>query len=222
MLMRLKDRDEGCWYALDVVRQKEYLAGYFLLKMGYETFIPTETRWRKKHPYARRKVEVAFAAVPGCIFVELPPSPPWLTILELPAVAGVLSIGDVPVPVDSKQLGEYRAGQLDGRLVIERVKKPFRVDGVTVQVDRSERSIFVQGRGILRAPKEQKHMRSNHEVREGGQAMIAEGPFRLSSGRVVKISGARARVLLPLFGAEASAEGGVTVSVPLGNLEAVD
>jgi transcription antitermination factor NusG len=221
MLMRRR-KDEATeterWYALDVVRQKEYLAGYILNRMGYPTFIPTETRWRKKNRYAKSKSEIAFAAVPGTIFVQLPLMPPWPRILDLSPVAGVLSIGDVPVPLDTKELWKYRATQLDGRLVVERAKVRGK-GGETLEV--SQRSIFVQGRGILRAPKEQRHMRSKREVKEGGEAMIAEGPFRFFAGRVVKIAGARAKVLLPLFGSKASEDGGVMVTVPLGDLEAV-
>lgn len=212
--MRHDPELHASWYALDVVRQKEYLAGYFINQMGFRTLIPTETRWRKKSRYTKGKVEVPFAAVPGVIFVALPASPPWLRILELSLVTGVLSVGDMPMPLDVGELMRYMAGQLDGHLVVERVK--VRGKG-GVPVDGSRRSIFVQGRGVLRAPAEQRHMRSNREVKSGGQAMVAEGPFRFTTVTVQKIVGARAKVLLPLFGAD----GGVPMDVPLENLEAV-
>lgn len=211
------DDDDVRWYALDVARQKEYLAGYFLNRMGYPTFIPTETRWRKKNRYTKAKVEIACAAVPGVIFVALPIIPPWGRILGLSLVSAVLSIADTPVAIDTAELWRYRSQQLDGRLVIERVKLRSR----GAEVDRSQRSIFVQGRGILRAPKEQRHMRSKREVHVGGNAVFAEGPFRFVTVKVEKIVGARAQVLLPLFGSSEGAAGGVRMTVPLEDVEAV-
>lgn len=211
--------DDGVrWYALDVARQKEYLAGYILNRMGFETFIPTETRWRKRNRYAKAKVEIAFAAVPGVIFVALPLCPDWLRVMGISVVTGVLSIGDVPTPVDAEELGRYRATQLDGRMVVERRRVRAKGGG---EVERSERLIHVQGRGVLRAPKEQRHMRSNREVHVGEHATIAEGPFRFVTVTVQKIAGERARVLLPLFGADGQEEGGVRMTVPLSDLEAV-
>ena len=66
------------WYALDVVRQKEYLAGRILQRrLGCATFIPTETRWRKPNRFAKSKREVAFAALPGTIFAGFPGGPDW-------------------------------------------------------------------------------------------------------------------------------------------------
>lgn len=208
----------GRWYALDVVRQKEYVAGYILNRMGYATFIPTETRWRRRNRYARAKVEVAFAAIPGVIFVCLPAEPNWPRLLGLSVITGVLSIADVPRPLDAGELWRYRAGQLDGHLVVERVKVVGR-GGVGVW--RSRRSISVQGRGVLRAPPEQRHMRSRREVRVGSQAMVADGPFRYVTVTVQQIVGARAKVLLPLFGSAASPSGGVSVTIAVDQLEAV-
>ncbi|MEO6709867.1 MAG: hypothetical protein ABIP42_09810, partial [Planctomycetota bacterium] len=92
---------------------------------------------------------------------------------------------------------------------VERVKGTHR----GAEVERSQTSIFVQGRGVLRAPKEHKHMKSKREFREGDDVLVTDGPFRYNTVRVKKITGKRATVLLQLFG-------GVEASVPLHDLEA--
>ena len=222
--------EELDWYALEVVRQKEYVAGFLLKRQfGCETFIPTETRWRRRNRYSRRKSEVAYAAIPGVIFAGFPGPPAWFHLMRLPHITGVLSIGDRPATVDGKQLSVYRATQLDGHLVIERVKVSYRGG----EAERSQRFIFVEGRGILRAPQEQRHMRSSatphdphplplpsrgrgaKEFATGEEVRVADGPFRDNNVRVKQIAGARAKVLLPLFG-------GVEATIRLDELEAIE
>jgi transcription antitermination factor NusG len=199
------------WYALEVVRQKEYVAGFLLKRrFGCETFIPTETRWRRRNRYARGKSEIAYAAIPGVIFAGFPGPPAWFHLMALPHITGVLSIGDRPAKVDGKELAAYRETQLDGHLVVERVQVSYRGG----EVDRSRRSIFVEGRGILRAPREQRHMRSHKEFASGEEVRVADGPFRDNNVRVRQIAGARAKVLLPLFG-------GVEATIALDELEAI-
>jgi transcription antitermination factor NusG len=205
------DDDELHWYALDVVRQKEYVAGHLLQRMGCVTFIPTETRWRKQNRFSKSKKEIAFAALPGVVFVGFDGAPKWFDVMNLSLVTGVLSINDAPyrIATATKEWLEYRSTQLDGHLVVERVRVPYR----GTEIDRSQSSIYVQGRGILRAPKEQKHMRTKREFHVGQDAFVADGPFRFSIVTVKKITGARARVLLPLFG-------GTEATIPLQDLEA--
>lgn len=200
------------WYALDVVRQKEYLAGRILQRrMGCATFIPTETRWRKPNRFAKSKREVAFAALPGTIFAGFPGGPDWLKLFDVPLVTGVLSIGDRPMRIrtDDKDWVRYRGSQLDGYLVVERVKGTYKGEAVW----RSQSGIHVQGRGVLRAPKEQQHMRTKKEFAVGDEVMVTDGPLRFNAGKVKRIDGVRATVLMPLFG-------GVETSIPLDGLEA--
>ncbi len=203
--------EELQWYALEVMRQKEYVAG-FLLKRGSacEIFIPTETRWRRRSRYARAKTEFAYAAIPGVIFAGFAGPPAWYHLMRLPHITGVLSIGERPATINAKELAAYRATQLDGHLVIERVRVRYRGG----DVERSRRSIFVEGRGILRAPEEQRHMRSRKEFAMGEEVRVADGPFRDNNVRVKQIAGTRAKVLLPLFG-------GVEATIPLDELEAI-
>jgi len=146
--------DELHWYALDVVRQKEYLAGYFLNKLGCMTFIPTETKFRKKNRYSKGKLEVAHAAIPGTIFVGFPGPPNWFRVMSMHLVNGVLSLprsdgGLLPRRIDtaSREWLHYRGAQIDGQLTVERHCVLHR----GVKVERSVALVHVQGRGVLRS-----------------------------------------------------------------------
>jgi len=156
---RAYDEDELHWYALDVARQKEYVAGYLLNKMGAMTFIPTETKFRKKTHHSKGKIEVAYAAFGGLVFAGFPAAPNWLRIRAIGLINGVLSIPDsqgrvYPRRIDtsSREWINYRARQTDGQLTIERHRMPVRIDGHTVEIERSVPLISVQGKGVIRSP----------------------------------------------------------------------
>lgn len=148
---RTFDDDELHWYALDVVRQKEYVAGYLLQKRGHVTFIPTETRFRKRNRYSKGgKLEVAYAAIPGTIFVGFDGAPNWFEVMNMHLVNGVLSMDNQPHRLDtsSREWLDYRGHQRDGSLVIEKQIIRFRGE----DVERTAALIHMQGRGVLRSP----------------------------------------------------------------------
>lgn len=145
------DDDELHWYAIDVVRQKEYVAGYIFRRRGCVTFIPTETRFRKRNRYAKGgKLEVAYAAIPGTIFVGFDGPPNWFEVMGMHLVNGVLSMDNQPHRIDTsgEEWLDYRGGQLDGSLVIEKQRVMFK----GAEVDKSVALIEMQGRGVLRSP----------------------------------------------------------------------
>lgn len=153
------DADDLYWYALDVTRQKEYVAGYFLSRMGCATFIPTETKFRRKNRHAKAKIEVAYPALSGVVFAGFPAAPNWFRVMSISIINGVLSIPDAqgrvyPRRIDtaSKEWINYRYRQADGYLTIERHRMPVRVKGETVEVERSVPLISVQGKGVIRSP----------------------------------------------------------------------
>lgn len=218
MTRRRFSDDELHWYALDVVRQKEYVAGHIFNRLGWETFIPTTTHYRRRNRYAKAKVEVAYAALPGVVFVGFPTTPDWYRVMGMHLVNGVLSIDDRPRRLDVKDREwlAWRSSQNNGHLVIEKLKQNryIKAIGGRADVEVSTSSIHVEGRGLLRAPDVQKHMKSKREFGQGDKVMVSDGPFRFTSGTVVHLAGERAKVLLPLFGSETA------IDIPLGNLEA--
>lgn len=206
MTRRQFTSDEPHWYALDVVRQKEYVAGHIFNRLGWETFIPTTTRYRKRNRYARAKVELAYAALPGLVFVGFPSPPDWYRVMRMHLVNGVLSTDGRPRRIDTHdpQWLAWRAGQSDGRLIVETVRQYRYVKelGRRSDIEVSAPSIHVEGRGLLRAPEVQRHMKSNREFDRGDRVLVSDGPFRFTTGTVVRIAGTRAKLLLPLFGGD--------------------
>jgi len=144
------DDDELHWYALDVVRQKEYVSGFIFNRMGCVTFIPTEMRFRKKNRYSKGKLEVAFPSLPGVVFVGFPGEPDWYRVMSMHLVNGVLSLDNKPRRIQTASMDwiNYRARQTDGQLVLERHKVKFKGE----DVERSVALVQVQGRGVIRAP----------------------------------------------------------------------
>ena len=173
--MRKFDDDELYWYALDVVRQKEYVAGYIFNRRGWMTFIPTETSFRKKNRYTKSRVEVVRPVLPGLVFVGFPHMPDWPAVHGMNLVNGVVSVPDAqgrvyPRRIDtaSRAWIAYRGGQLDGRMTLERQIMLHRGQ----EVERSVALVHVQGRGVVRSPKSLKAKASSDRpvlVRAAGE-----------------------------------------------------
>lgn len=191
------DEDELFWYALDVVRQKEYVAGHLLNKMGAMTFIPTETKFRKKTRYSRSKMEVAYAAFSGVVFAGFPIPPNWMRVRSCGLINGVLSIPDsqgrvYPRRIDtsSREWINYRSRQTDGQLTIERHRMAVRIDGETVYIERSVPLISVQGKGVIRSPAMLKNKASADRplvIRAAGERARILGAM-LAGGKVAEVA----------------------------------
>jgi hypothetical protein len=179
------DDDEAHWYALDVMRQKEYVAAYLLQRrFGCMTFVPTQTRFRKRSRYvksAQSKIEVAYPAVPGVVFCGFPAAPEWFHVMGMHLVNGVLSMDGRPHRIEtaSREWIDYRAHQLDGSMTIER--QVFLYGGG--EVERSVKLIQIQGRGVIRSP-------LSIKARAGGDRPLV----------VIRAAGERARQLGAILG----------------------
>jgi hypothetical protein len=154
MARRKFDDDELHWYAIDVMRQKEFLAGYFFNKRGCMTFIPTMTKFQKRSRYAKSKVEVVRAEFPGVVFVGFPKPPNWFEVMSMSLVNGVLSIPDsmgrvYPRRIDtsSRDWLDYRSSRLDGQMTLERQIIIHRGQ----EVEKTVQLVHVQGRGVIRS-----------------------------------------------------------------------
>ena len=190
------EHDELHWYALDVTRQKEYVAGLIFNRLGWVTFIPTATRFRKRSRYVKSELpnlEVAYPALPGVVFVGFPRAPEWFRVMSIHLVNGVLSTDDRPRRIDtaSKDWLRYRAHQLDGQLVVERHKMLHR----GTEVERSAALVQVQGRGVIRSPLTIKNKASSDRP-------LAVQPHR--GPAIVPLMGERARIIYSLFGSPPS------------------
>lgn len=182
------DIDELHWYAIDVVRQKEYLAGYQFQRRGCMTFIPTEMGFRKKNRYTKGKIEAARPGMPGTIFVGFDGPPKWYEVMNMNLVYGVLSLDDKPRRIDtaSREWVIYRSKQLDGAMSLERHKVKVKVDGEEVEIERSVALIRVQGRDVIRT-------HANLKAKAGSHRPV-----------VIRAAGERARVLGALLAAQSA------------------
>ena len=180
--------DELHWYAIDVVRQKEYLAGYQFQRRGCVTFIPTEMSHRRKNRYGKAKLEVARPGIPGTIFVGFDGPPNWYEVMNMNLVNGVLSLDNRPRRIDttSREWINYRGHQLDGALTIERHKMTVRVGRDDVEVERSVALIRVQGRDVIRT-------HANVKAKAGSHRPV-----------VIRAAGERARVLGAILAAQSA------------------
>lgn len=161
------------WYALVVPPQKEYVAAYIIHRHhGIETFIPTETRWRFQNRYAKARKKKEEYA--------------------FPVVPRMLFAGFV---------GEPDWYRLFNMPIITGV---VGMDGSPRMLSRTEFAKFagMHANGTLRAPPEQRHMRSREEFRVDDTVSIVDGPFRDHEAKVIEITGHMAKVLLPLFGVD--------------------
>ena len=138
------------WYALDVTRQKELVAGYIFNKRGWVTFIPVRLSFQKKNKYAKSKIEVARPALPGTVFVGFPSPPNWYEVNSMHLVNGVLSVDHRYRRIDTadREWLDYRSGQLDGQLVLEKQMVMYKGQ----EVPRTAALVQVQGRGVIRSP----------------------------------------------------------------------
>lgn len=191
------------WCAFTVPAQREYLAAYFLRTVvGATTYVPTETRWRRHNRHSRAKDEIAFPVAPRYVWAGFAGEPPWWDISQIPMISGVVGIQGKAALFGGKTFDKFVATIPNGEL----------------RVGNGERRVYINGRGVFRAPREQRHMRTHKEFGIGDLVVVTTGPFADMKFKVENIRGKNATVLMPML-----LDGGLReVSIPLGVLEGVE
>ena len=205
-MTRSKELD---WYVLVVPAQKEYVAAFLLEKVGAATYVPTETRWRRKNRYAKTKEEFAFPVAPRYVFAGFAGPVPWHRVFSVSQVKAVIGISGVPQLIDEERMARFRARIPNGRLSIETVAVRIK-GGRTVEKGVRHRIV-----SEAHAPCEQRFMASGREFAAGDEVEIVSGPFRDRLVTVEEINGPMATIMLELFGESRAVE------VPVGHLEKV-
>jgi len=145
--------------------------------------------------------------MPGYVFAgfaapDVGPVIRWHAINKVKQVRGVVGY-------------ENRPWRLDARRRVVRGD-----DGRTAEImipdNRFAAFMRAYRNGKLHAPKAQQFMRTHHEFAVGDEVDVIAGPYRDMRVKVIEITGASARFLLPLFGNDEQ-----TVPVPLEYLEKV-
>jgi transcription antitermination factor NusG len=80
------------WYALKVMRQREFLAEQILTAEGFTIFVPIEHNLRYAHRRSKRRLLLARPAFPGHIFVGINPGENMGRLDDFRFVQGFVSV----------------------------------------------------------------------------------------------------------------------------------
>lgn len=140
-------RGETQWYAIRVrPQQRQILRGkyatdpanapfmveHWLRLRGFDTFVPRKTVFRfvnKVGRQKREKVERAYPAFPGWMFVRLDLETQWRDLIDCPGVSGIAGEAGVPRPVNEAALRQLAKKLGDGLLTAperERYMRTFK------------------------------------------------------------------------------------------------
>lgn len=181
------------WYGVTTRPGVEFAVEAMLENSGLVALVPMQRVFRKVNRYTKRKVSVPFPIMARYVIIGFRETElVWsgdTRAFEPPWRQRVL---DLPIRVQPVGIEAQQPWRMDGRKVAE----------------------FLKRNGQITAADIERYMRTHKEFAEGDMVDIVEGPFSGYSGRVHLISGAEAKVLLPLFGSA-----GQDVPIPLANLE---
>lgn len=201
------------WYALIVPPGKEYVAALLLeRRWGCRTYVPTETRWRRRNRYCKSKEEFAFAVAPRYVLAGFSGLPRWFDVLTSPAITDVIRLNDNPKRLDRTTAIFDRAGNC--RRLTDEFLARYMAGTSNGRLDVAEGRVVTDAR----AAQAERWMRTHKEFKAGDEVEIVSGPFRDRRVTVLEINGHMARLDLELFGGADG--GGVSVEVPVMDLEA--
>lgn len=112
--------DVMSWYALRVRPQAEFMVAYMLRQRDVRTYVPTETRWRRRSRHVEKAAEFAYPQIPGIVFAGFPGVPHWLGLFSNRLVLGAIGHDGAPIELDPGRLYRFFAHCLNGHLVVER------------------------------------------------------------------------------------------------------
>ena len=201
------------WYALIARPGREYVAALIMERhWGCKTYVPTETRWRRRNRYCKAKEQFAFAVAPRYVLAGFSGAPHWLFVLDEPAISDVIRLDGQPKRLDRSTAIFDRAGNCR-RLTDEFLDR---------YMARTPNGRFEPGLGKVlteaMAPTEEQWMKTHKEFKAGDEVEVVSGPFRDRRVTVLEINGHMARLDLELFGGADG--GGVSIEVPVRDLEA--
>lgn len=106
------------WFVLSTRSNAEFSAAEKVAELGYQTFVPTEGRYRRRSRYAKEKDLQQFPLMPSYVFFASPANerPRWFDVLTVEPVIGVISAGGQPATVRESVVDE---------LMLRHVKQEF-------------------------------------------------------------------------------------------------
>ena len=204
----MKKVDPRHWYALIARPGREYVAALALeCHWGCKTYVPTETRWRRRNRYCKAKEQFAFAVAPRYVLAAFPSQPHWLFVLNEPSITDVIRLDGQPKRLDRSTAIFDRAGNC--RRLTDEFLERYMARTPNGRLDLAEGRVMT----AAMAPTEEQWMTTHKEFKAGDEVEIVSGPFRDRRVTVLEINGHMARLDLELFG-------GAPVEVPVRDLEA--
>lgn len=109
----MNDNTPAGWYVLLTEAHRERRAELALLEIGFDAYLPVETRWRRTHKTKRR---VESPLLPGYLFVKVEADVPLAMhmIREADGVSGFLKLGQAVRPIKATWVGEIKQAQTEG------------------------------------------------------------------------------------------------------------
>ena len=196
------------WYALIARPGREYVASLILERhWGCKTYVPTETRWRRRNRYCKAKEQFAFAVAPRYVLAGFSGAPHWLFVLDEPSISDVIRLDGQPKRLDRSTAIFDRAGNC--RRLTDEFLDRYMARTPNGRLDLGAGKVLTEAM----APTEEQWMKTHKEFKAGDEVEVVSGPFRDRRVTVLEINGHMARLDLELFG-------GAPVEVPVMDLEA--
>jgi transcription antitermination factor NusG len=107
---RSQMQDDGIvWYAVIVKSGKEFITHRIFNRVCEGVYMPMQRRWRRKNRYCRDKVKIAYAAIPGCMFIGFQQGREnWYTLFrKINSLRAVVGVAGRPVAVTGQCLADF-------------------------------------------------------------------------------------------------------------------
>ena len=118
---RSRDLPE-CWYAAVVTPQQEGEAVRQLIELGYEAFVTSELRYRRKHRADKTKKGIEYPLIPGLVFVGVDDYLTLSAIWKLDIIHGFLGSGPSSSRLRAKDLIRLHDMAIEAGAPLEQVE----------------------------------------------------------------------------------------------------
>jgi transcription antitermination factor NusG len=105
------------WYALRTQGRKERAARRELVRAGFAALLPVQKRWQRPSRFQRRREFICSALMPRYLFLAVSAGlpVPWLTVLSLPMIEGVLARDGQPARLTGMCMAKLVRFHAEGR-----------------------------------------------------------------------------------------------------------
>lgn len=117
------------WYVLRIVSGREKTAIDILKRYGIATVMPMKTVFRRRNRHSRQKEKIQLPIVPGYVFAGFHGDPVWYRVMQIPLVAGVVTLNGEPARVSEGQVAQMAAMGGDSGVIPAPESERYMVSG---------------------------------------------------------------------------------------------